>query len=95
MYEKVPMRIQFEVWNSPSKHSPSHSAEKYGVASNLAAIKILGAILSHVFFIGFPITLSSSAKICRKWLINDEAVYYIHAHDNLPVVVFEGRDIVW
>ena len=54
MYGKVPMRIQFEVCNSPSKHSPSHIAEKYVVTSNLEAIKILGTILLHVFFINFP-----------------------------------------
>ena len=66
MYGKVAMTIQFEVFNSPSKHSPSHTAEKYGVGLNLEAVKIFGTILSHVFFINFPITLSSSAKICRR-----------------------------
>ena len=60
MYGKVAMTIQFEVCNSPSKHSPSHTAEKYGVGLNLKAIKMFGTILSRIFFIDFPITLNNT-----------------------------------
>ena len=85
MYGKGPMRVQYEACNSPFKHSPSYIVERYVLAStSLEAIKI---ILSHVLFTAFPITLSSSAKICRKsQLTKDEAVHYIHAQNNLLVV---------
>ena len=78
------MRVQFEACNSPFKNSPSHIVERYVlVLTSLEAIKILGIILSHVFFTDFPITLSTSAKICRKsQLVKDDAVYYIHAQNN-------------
>ena len=96
MYGKGPMRVQYESCNSPFKHSPSYIVERYVLAStSLEAIKILGIILSHVSFTAFPITLSSSAKICRKsQLTKDEAVHYIHAQSNLLVVVVLERDTV-
>ena len=62
MYGKVAMTIQFEGFNSPAKHSPSHTAEKYGVELNLEAIKIFGTILSHVFFINFPIPFQAQPR---------------------------------